>query len=134
MRLSVSIKGVIFPEPGKCAVALNDRNEWELPGGRIEPGETPEECLVREISEELGVVVEVVQPLDSYIFEVIPGAHVFIVTYGCILCGTYAPRISTEHSEIALFPVADLPSNLPLGYRKSIESWSTAPEHRRQWR
>ena len=33
----------------------NERGEWELPGGRLEPGETPHACLAREFAEELGV-------------------------------------------------------------------------------
>ena len=39
------------------------RGWWELPGGKIEPGETDAVCLVREISEELGVEIEVGAPL-----------------------------------------------------------------------
>ena len=116
----VSIKGVLQTSEGLIVLMLNERDEWELPGGRIELGETAPECLAREIAEELDVQVSVGEPLDSYLFEVIPGKHVFISTYRCQLLGGFVPKISHEHKEIGLFKPTKLPENLPKGYRDSI--------------
>ena len=43
---SVSIKGVLLLPSSEVVLALNDRNEWELPGGRIEIGESSA-CALR---------------------------------------------------------------------------------------
>jgi 8-oxo-dGTP pyrophosphatase MutT (NUDIX family) len=117
----VSVKGVLFSPDQEIVLLLNERNEWELPGGRIESGESSRQCLAREIAEELGLDVVVEELLDSYLFEVVPGKHVFIVTYCCTLAGQFAPVISHEHKRIGLFTVQQLPANLPEGYRASIE-------------
>jgi mutator protein MutT len=90
----VSIKGVLTAPDGRVVLLQNERDEWELPGGQIEVGETPAECLAREIQEELCLQVEVGQLLDTYPFEVTPGRHVFIVTYGCALIGPFDPTAS----------------------------------------
>lgn len=119
----VSIKGVLLLPSNEVVLALNDRDEWELPGGRIELAESSEEGLEREFQEELGVDVCVRDIIDSYLFEVIPDRHVFIVTYGCHLSGPFHPVVSHEHSRIETFPVGDLPSNLPAGYARSIRAW-----------
>jgi len=52
--------------PGRVMIArrragLRHAGEWELPGGKIEPGEDAAGCLVRELREELGIEVEVGQ-------------------------------------------------------------------------
>ncbi|MCB2252172.1 NUDIX domain-containing protein [Pseudomonas chlororaphis] len=116
----VSIKGVLQSPEGLVVLMLNERDEWELPGGRIELGETAPQCLAREIEEELAVQVAVGEALDSYLFEVIPGKHVFISTYRCRLLGGFVPSVSHEHKEIGLFAPGELPANLPSGYRDSI--------------
>src|SRR4030095_2358974 len=119
---AISVKGVLLTSDGRVVLALNDRDEWELPGGRMELGESPKNCLAREIEEESGIAERADKPIDSYLFEVIPGRHVFIVTYLCSSDGSFVPRVSHEHKQVGIFSPEDLPANLPLGYRRSIES------------
>jgi 8-oxo-dGTP pyrophosphatase MutT (NUDIX family) len=118
----VSVKGVLFSPKRELVLLLNERDEWELPGGRIEIGESSTECLAREIREELNIEVEVGAPIDSYLFEVVPGKRVFIATYRCALAGSFSPSISHEHKRLGLYPLGSLPTNLPTGYRASIEA------------
>lgn len=116
----VSIKGVLRVPTGEVVLLLNEREEWELPGGRIERGESSAECLIREIAEELNLRVEVGDPIDTYLFEVVPGKHVFIATYACALVGPFEPTVSHEHKRLGRFAPDALPTNMPEGYRASI--------------
>jgi len=128
MSYPVSVKGVLLLE-GKVVLVRNGRNEWELPGGRLDTGETPEQGLAREFEEELSIQVEALGIIDSYLFEVIPGRNVFIVTYGCRLRGEFKPVLSAEHTAFGLHAVADLERiPLPAGYARSIRSWSSNAE------
>ena len=49
----VSVKGVAV-QGGRVLLLENERNEWELPGGKLELREEPADCVVREIREEAG--------------------------------------------------------------------------------
>jgi len=120
----VSIKGVLLLD-ARVVLVKNPRDEWELPGGRADAGEAHAQTLSREFAEELSLEIAVEAPIDSYLFEVIPGRHVQIVTYGCRLTGEFRPRISDEHTGHCLWPVDRLSEiNLPAGYRRSVEKWA----------
>ena len=58
------VSAAIIEQKGKILIARRKKssylgNKWEFPGGKLEPGETPEECLKRELSEELGIEAEI---------------------------------------------------------------------------
>ncbi|MGR9052589.1 MAG: Nudix family hydrolase [Gammaproteobacteria bacterium] len=60
--------GVIKNTRGEILISLRDSSShqgglWEFPGGKIEPGESVEQALVRELHEELGITVEATSPL-----------------------------------------------------------------------
>lgn len=121
----VSVKGVVRDSQQRILLLKNERDEWELPGGRIEIGESPEGCVVREIAEETQWKVAAGPVLDTwmhYIREV--EGHVFIVTYGCYPVSDVEPVLSHEHKEIGLFALSDVDGlHMPDGYKRSIRAW-----------
>ena len=125
-KFPVSIKGVIISESA-TVLLKNERDEWELPGGKLELGETPEDCVVREIQEELSLRTQVSTILDSWVYAIAPGTNVLIVTYGCIpLEGLSCLVCSHEHKQLQVFPLSEVPSlNMPEGYKRSISCWGS---------
>lgn len=87
-KVPVSIKGIVF-EDDAVWLRKNQRNEWELPGGKIDEGEQPEETVVREIREELGFDVEVADIIQSHMYTIKVSADesrgVLVVSYLCKL-------------------------------------------------
>jgi len=65
--------------PGKAMAGL-----WEFPGGKVEPGETPEDAVIREMAEELGVMVtkSCLAPLTFASFDY-PEFHLLMPLYVC---------------------------------------------------
>jgi 8-oxo-dGTP diphosphatase len=105
-----------------AAVIFNEKNEilcaqrspsmplpglWEFPGGKIEPGESPESCLVREIREELDCLVEVHERIADTTHQY-PDFAVRLITFRAkIIEGAPAPK---EHAQLVWLPLSELAS------------------------
>lgn len=119
-----------------CAVILHDgrifatqrgygefKDRWEFPGGKVEPGETAEQAVVREIQEELETTVEPIRLLDT-IDEDYPKFH---LSLQCFLCRVKKGRLRLLEHEAArwldrehLYDVDWLPADREL-VRQQIE-------------
>ncbi|MEC3996079.1 NUDIX domain-containing protein [Actinacidiphila sp. DG2A-62] len=121
----ISVKGVVLDPQERVLLLKNERAEWELPGGKLEGSETPEQRVETEIREESGWGARAGHLLDVWLYEPIPGRQVFIVTYGCTATDTGRPPVvSHEHKEAGLFHRHEVPGLvMPQGYKDSIARW-----------
>ena len=116
------VTAAIIIKDKKVLVARRSKDDklagkWEFPGGKIEPGESPEECLKRELKEELGVDAVVGVFFDESIYN---------YDHGVIKLLAYFVSIGNEviccnvHDEVRWEPVEKLcrldlaPADIPL--------------------
>jgi len=127
--IGVGTGAIIFNKDGTLFLAKrgkearNEKHKWEFPGGCVEFGETLENALVREVREEFGFVVEVIQLLDV-VNHILPKEkqHWVSPTYICRY-RSGKPRIlePLKCEEIGWFNLNDIPiKKLTVASRKSL--------------
>ncbi len=87
--LLLVVAAALFDDQGRVLLARRPEGKslaglWEFPGGKLEPGETPERALQRELQEELSIAVapEDLEPLTFASFAY-PSFHLLMPLYAC---------------------------------------------------
>ncbi len=104
-RRRIAVTAAIIERDGRFLVAHRKPggprgSRWEFPGGKVEPGETDEEALERELREELGVSCTVGRPEPSVIHDY-PDVAVELRPYRVTVTGEPVPH---EHETLAWIP------------------------------
>ncbi len=116
--IGVGVGAAIFNREGKLFLTLrgkkakNERGKWEIPGGSVEFGETLEEAINREIKEEHGIDIQVIELLDvcshiipdehqhwvspTYVCKIIRGEPKILEPEKCDAIGWFTPEETTK--------------------------------------
>jgi len=91
MRRKIRVVGAMIDRDGKYLITQRSPKAtlpllWEFPGGRVEPGETDEEALARELSEEMGISVQVGERV-IHVEHAYEGYDIDFCVYRCRLAG-----------------------------------------------
>ena len=91
------VAAVIEDAQGRVLVAQRPAHKhlalkWEFPGGKVEPDESPESALARELREELGIEVEILRPLSRFTHDY-GDVRIGMIPFVCRLApGSAAPH------------------------------------------
>jgi len=120
-KFPVSIKAIII-DNNRVLCLKNERNEWDLPGGKIDFYEDIEECLLREVKEETNLNIKnlkILKPLNIKFNDV----TVLILLYSAEISCDSSVTISFEHSEYNFFSKSEIENLImPIDFKKTIIS------------
>jgi len=99
---------------------------WALPGGRMDPGETIDQTVIREVKEETGVDIKIISVIGEYIEKGVKDDIDYEYYPTCFEVepiGGELKKQDSEVKEIQLFILDDLPNPLAFEHEKMIKDY-----------
>ncbi len=104
------------------------RGYWALPGGRVDPGETVEQTILREVKEETGLDITIVTKIGDYHEQGVQEGVAYDYYPACFLVKVVGGEIRKQESEIEeikLFSLKDVPATLAFEHAQMIKDYLT---------
>ncbi|MCF8237976.1 MAG: (deoxy)nucleoside triphosphate pyrophosphohydrolase [Saprospiraceae bacterium] len=98
-----SDKGVLCAQR---STSMSHPGKWEFPGGKVEEGESEEECLIREIREELAVEINILEALASHAHTYENGFSLVLIPFRCQIQSGVIRAV--QHAEVRWVPRSEL--------------------------
>jgi ADP-ribose pyrophosphatase YjhB (NUDIX family) len=119
---TVGTTAVIIDGAQVLLIRRRDFPLWALPGGGLDPGETIQECCVREVKEETGFDIETQRLIGLYHRERGLGRGLDMTfLFICRVLGG-SPHSSDETSAVRYWPLQKLPANIPAWHRLYLDN------------
>jgi 8-oxo-dGTP diphosphatase len=99
---------------------------WALPGGRVDPGETVEQTIVREVKEETGLDITIMRKVGEYHEQGVQAGFAYDYYPACFLVRTVGGEIRRQESEIQeikLFSLSGIPETLAFEHSQMIKDY-----------
>ena len=102
------------------------RGYWALPGGKVDAGETVEETVVREVKEETGIEVEIVEKIGEYHENGVQDGIEYDYYPACFLVKPVGGKVKRQEREIEhieLFNLKEIPDILAFKHAGMIHDY-----------
>jgi 8-oxo-dGTP diphosphatase len=116
-------------------VTVPFKSYWALPDGRVDPGETVEQTIVREVKAETGLDIAVVSKIGEYHEQGVKDGIEYEYYPACFLVKTVGGEIKKQESEIEdikLFSLSQIPEPLAFEHAQMIKDYLALQETKRK--